>query len=410
MSNPGSFLNTFLGLQLLDIGDDDGRYANLEEAAASIKSELESNPWQLARYVRVGLDKDVAPAEPVLDEVEEAIKAQWKLFRNKHTDRPISILRAVLWEAIGRLANDDDQLVIIGLTAKSESKYSNLGPEASSCQQLIDLAVEKLESKAIEAWTNVPQIELHEEQLKILQVNEKSLTANILAACGPEGTEGAIEGANPTWPASNQQWSSVFSQKVGRAVALAINSLVQPAQRNLFNIAEDLTRQFNDEMLVVSRKTDLLWWGQSKFCLSTSTGFSDIPKLAMPFLLALDVHRLAPVLCPHSVEHYLASMVSDAAHRTKKTTIRPVIDALVAKEFQEIVAQAVEDVPDLPGRCGLLGALKRTLADTNALDNIENDLSIGTNELSLAEIAQLFFRELQLIYVADSYDAGESDE
>lgn len=410
MSNPKSFLNEFLANQLLDIGDDDGRFANLEAAAESLGKKLESDPWQLARYIRVGLDKNIPPEEPVLDEVEAAITAQWKLLRNKHKDRPISILRAVLWEAILKSEESDVKTGVIGTTARAESEFAKLGPEADLCEMLLGGEVERLESLAEAYWTSSEPITIEKDQLEVYQVSTKILATALQAACGPASPDGEIEGANPKWPSDNAQWASEFSQRSSSAIAHSINSLVQPAQRNLFAITSRLAEQINAVSIANSRKTDLLWWSQSKFCVSAARGFSDIPKLVLPFLLAIDVYRIAPVLCPQSVEHFLAHVIDTAAPRAKKATAESVIKAIATSDFQEIARKTVEPIPSYPGRCGILGAVKRVVNEGKSVEDIGEFLSLGTRELSLADFAKLFLSELQLISIAESIQSGEHNE
>ena len=341
MADTDSFLDEFLTHQLLDIGDDDARFQNLQAAANLLSDRLTLDASQLARYTRVGLDKDISPDEPVFDEIEEAITEYWKLIRNKHKERPVSIVRAVLWEAVRGAVKGNDQAAIVALTAKAESAYANMGPEAEACEQFLRGVVERVERVAEAEWTGRPELAPSTSSNAATPVNAELLQQKLLAACGPSGPDGQIEGANPQWPSANDAWALEFSKRAAKGIADVVGRHTKSAQARLEVIASDLATEIQNARLSVSRKTDLLWWSQSSYCITLGTAFSDIAAPALPFFLAADIQSLAPGLCPQSADHFLSHVTQTAAAKTKKITVRKTIDTLVKDEFADAVRTVV---------------------------------------------------------------------
>ncbi len=406
-----NFLDEFLKHQLLDIGEDDGRFANLQAASEAICDRLKADPWQLSRYTRVGLDKDIDPDEPVFDEIETAIKEHWKLIRNKHTERPVSIIRAVLWESLRGAVEKNSHAAVVALTAKAESVDSNLGPEADACEGFLSQVVTRVERIAEKEWTGRLELAADAEQIKPTPFNAELLAEKLLAACGPNGSDGSVlKEANQHWPSQNQVWSGEFSKRAAKGIYEVVGRHVRSVQTTLNEVVQDLATEIQNARLAISRKTDLLWWSQSQFCISTTTGFSDIPTLVLPFFLATDLQILAPGHCPQSVDHFLAHVVNSAVPKSKKTSVRKMIEVLMKHDFAAAVAKTVEDVPNAAGRCGILAAVKLALSNPTSLDDIEGQLAIGSKEITLAALAQRVFWELKAKSIATSVEPGEANE
>lgn len=405
-----SFLDEFLKYQLLDIGDDDGRFENLENAAETVCDQLKNDVWQLARYLRVGLDKDIDPDEPVLDEIEAVIKEHWRLIRNKHTERPVSIIRAVLWEAVCGAVDQDEHATIIALTSKSESADANMGPEVEACERFLNTVVQRVERLAEVEWSDQLEFVSGIENGKLKPVNTELLAQMLLAACGPNGSEGPIEGANPHWPSANDPWSIEFSNRAAKGIAHVIGKHTSSAQSNLNEVAQELSTEIRNARLAVSRKTDLLWWSQSRFCITMATPFSEIATSALPFFLAADIQNLAPGRCPQSVDHFLAHVVQSTAPKAKKITIRKLIETLLKEDYAETVGEIVQNVPVLPGRCSLLSAVKQTLDDPAWLEKNKTNLSNISKEFTLTELAKRIFWELKAESIAESVEPVEPEE
>lgn len=410
MGTTNNFLDEFLKQQLLDIGDEDARFQNLQSAAQSVANQLTLDASQLARYVRVGLDKDISPDEPVFVEIEEAITEHWKLIRNKHKERPVSIVRAVLWEAVRGAVEGNNHAAIVALTAKAESAYANMGPEAKACEHFLRGVVERVERLAEAEWTGRPELAPSSSSNAANHVNADLLQQKLLAACGPSGPDGQIEGANPHWPSANDAWTLEFSKRAAKGIADIVGRHTKSAQARLEIIASELATEIQNARLSVSRKTDLLWWSQSRYCITLGSAFSDIAAPALPFFLAVDFQSLAPGLCPQSADHFLSHVTQTTAAKTKKITVRKMIDTLVKDEFADAVRTVVKDVPVYPGRCGLLSAIQRSVDDKASIKSIDDQTLIGSQEVPTGDLAKHVFWELKSKSFAETIELGDANE
>ena len=413
MAKTESYLDVFLNHQLLDIGDDDGRFAHLKTAAEAVRDDLQSDLPKLARYTRVGLDKDIDPDDPVVEEVEEKIKLSWKLIRNKHTERPVSIIRAVLWEGIRGAVEETPNALVVSLTGKSYAAHANLGPERESCQDFFRALGTRLDRLAEAEWTGQAAATVGEESGKsdAEPINVKLLGDKLLAACGPQGPEGEIKNANPHWPSTNESWSGEFSQRAAKAIADVVGANIKFASSKVYDLCHQFTADLRNARLATNRKTELLWWSEAQFCMTLECGFNEIANTALPFFLANDAQLIAPGISPQSLDYFLGHVVRTAATETTEIPIGVFVQELAASDHRTAITTILEGFPTASGRCGLLSFLKQLLSGQTQLNDLDCRLGIEpTKVIALADLAKYVFWELKAQNIARGIEPGEAND
>ena len=383
MADQTSFLHDFLELQLLDIGDDDARLDSLHAASMQIRDALNVDRHALSRYTRVALDANIAPTEPVFDDVEGVIKQHWRTIRNKHTSRPVSIIRAVLWEAIRESVEHDTSAAVVWLTAKAARACTHLGPERTSCLGFLNQLASRVEQAAEHGWmsngggtdppSDKPAADL------------PSLATQLLAACGPDGPSGPVKGANPHWPAANAQWSAEFSQRAAKGIS---ESLCIPWLGD--TVAALRTANF-----VLGRKIDLLWWNEAAYCVSLKTSFDGLDAAHQAFFLAGDLWRIAGNVTPTSTDHFLREVVS-AAGGTEPVLLVDFVATMAASPHRSVLVEILEATPNGEGRTGLLGCVKQNLEHKTPPAVVADRLGVAPDaSVPLPELAQFVLWEMQ---------------
>jgi hypothetical protein len=105
-----SILQRFLDIGLFDVGDDDERLSIFHKAADDLAKAIAKDPRKAVSATLVAIDPNVPDEDPVLEEVEAAVREHWKAFRNKYPERPKGLLRPVLLEALEKASTESAEI------------------------------------------------------------------------------------------------------------------------------------------------------------------------------------------------------------------------------------------------------------------------------------------------------------
>ncbi|HVX09922.1 MAG TPA: GTPase-associated system all-helical protein GASH [Pirellulales bacterium] len=387
------FLQAFLDLQLLEIGDDDARLATLQQASNALSDRLRTDLPALARYTRAALDEKIPPDEPVFDEVEAAIKEVWKTIRNKHRTRPATIIRAVLWDAIQRAANTDKGAATVVYVAKSAVRCSRFGNEEAVCKSFLTALQQRVAADAELEWEGASS--LAAPNLPDLP-DIKALSHQLMLAVGPEGPDGPVAGANPQWPSANRPWSVEFGPRAARAIAESFSAYGEALFDSLVKL--------HTQQASIARKTNLLWWAKAQYCLTLNRAFDDFDAHTRTFFLAVDASTIVPGATPPSLEHYLQHVVATQIPN-KTIKLSDFVRALTDSNNAPQVIAALAHVPVCSGRCGILAYVKEltSAGSSPSADTFKTRIGIAaTTSIPAPELATLVFYELKSHEIANN--------
>src|SRR5437899_1334995 len=94
------YLQSFLDARLFAIAEENSNYQFLTATIPLFAKAIAKNKGKILAATLVALDQNASQDEPILDEVEELLKRKWPLVRNKYTDRPSILLRAIILESL----------------------------------------------------------------------------------------------------------------------------------------------------------------------------------------------------------------------------------------------------------------------------------------------------------------------
>lgn len=401
-----SFLLKFLELGLFDIGEQDDRLDQLQSAIEKVKSDLTQHQAKIPQYILVALDKDISPDEPVLLEVEKQVTQHWKTLRQRHKDRPVALLRGVILNALFELGNENPQFArIIYLIGSNFYPFASLGKEKELVFDQLQSFNEKAESEAVSNWAlkeDLPslrvsslEIVLEEDDEVEYDIDSEPLKASLNKA--------ASNGHNPYQ--HQAQWAQLFSEGAAKGISTAIGEMLSKVQSSLpildietsiNNFFADFSSSLNQtlqtslsSLMVVERRSKLLWWKETLYSQSQRKSYRDITKVELlPIIMTYDLLEQLPNITPVSVDYLLRDMFFLLlAKKDKKTTFSDYFKTM--QEHQDTLTQYFQDTPNPSGRIsitdfvGLLVHERVKMEDFNERTGIGLGATIKPSDLSV---------------------------
>lgn len=335
------WLQRFLNAGLLDIGDDDVKLTFLRDASGDVAKMLVGSPSLIPRYTLVALDSEIPADEPVLEQTEQAIIGHWNTLRNRFPDRPRVLIRAVILEALGIAAAEDNPkfAAIIWLTGASFLPHIRGTGQSGLLEEFLLELGTKAEEAAAHAWSpkvpDPPRIQsplIKAENLPIGSVDLEALEDGLAAAAGPQRQDGrAQQNANPHWPNQAPHWSYQFAPRAAKAISASLDGAIQKNANGVAGALESLLRDHakavraaikttmehvGNAIAVEQRRAALLWWRKTLYSPSAQQGYRQMPAAVASFLMAADLAGLIVPNAPRSVEYLLREAVRDVAIRS----------------------------------------------------------------------------------------------
>lgn len=325
----------FLERGMLEVGGDDQKLEKLGLVAGDLAETLVAHPGEALRFAMVAVDPDVPATDPTVAQATSALRTRWPTYVNTFAGTPILLVRALLLDALGRAAADDDRIgVALVASARNLLPFADVGEEAGIWLELVARVESRVDARAEAEWATPASIALPRLALDLpgaasprlahKVVARPALTAALQAAAGPHGSNGAT-GGNPYNPSNQpQQWVTEFGTRAAAAVADVVDAVVSATTIEdvdvsgpLEDLADAMAGHLKDVMAAFSgataglqRRTDLLWWKEAAFSASIRRSYRDLPPGVAAALMAFDLHRQVPTFSPASVGAFLAEAVS----------------------------------------------------------------------------------------------------
>ena len=428
-------LQSFLNIGMIDIGEDDEKFKNLQKASQDVTKKLLKKKSEAINYTLVALDPDVDTDEPILREVEAFLQKHWNTFKNKFPDTPRQIIRPVIFEGL-RAASESDPAVavIVWLTGSSYFPHANLGREKEICSEFLLQMGRVAEEKAAQDWVvynnnQPPSIPTFKPQLVLdnkVAISEKEFNQQLTAAAGPTDAQGKQiqPQVNQYAPNSGQAWTNIFIPRASKIITDSVNTSLGLVLKSVSAYNTQLTAELTNYLASVNntlievvnlslqgavannRRTSLLWWKETLYSSTIMRGYRGLDPATAALLMAYDLHKQVPEYCPQSVDYLLREAFNHLAGSDGKQ-----VDSATVIEFCDLLTRGSEAVklkqllgavaPE-QGRNSLLAFIQGALAgQANGLDNLLRRAGLKENtQIKMEEIAVWCFHDLQARRIA----------
>lgn len=414
----------FLSAGLLDVKGDDAKLEKLQTTSADLSAVLKKTPSKSAAFALIAFDPSAPATDPVIQEAVEALQNRWATYINTFSHTPVTVIRALLLDALSKAASEDDHIGIAFISyARNALPFMEADNESKIWGDAITKIEEQVNVRAEAEWTTPESISVSEMdyvapttiEIRSSEANldKKDLEVKIAAATGPTNAAGQPTGGNQYLPSQNQTWINIFVPRMADAIYGALEEVseggrIAPVDLSvpLKELANAVSTHVDKTLQAVSgataglqRRTNLIWWKETLYSPSVQSSYRDMSPSIAAALMAFDLHQQIPTFSPASVAAFLHETVLNLPNIETKDgkPIRVLLeDALQAEELAPLRNASAQLLPEPTGRGPLLGILGHGFGRHIDDDQFLHLVGIpAESALTIPQWATWIFRELQ---------------
>jgi hypothetical protein len=414
----------FLSAGLLDVKGDDTKLEKLQTTAADLSAALKKTPSKSAAFALIAFDPSSPATDPVIQEAVEALRNRWATYINTFSDTPVTVIRALLLDALSKAASEDDHIGIAFISyARNALPFMEADNESKIWGDVVAEIERQVNARAETEWTTPESISVPKMNYSVpgaitirgsdVSLDKEALEKNIAAAGGPTNAAGQATGGNTVWPNSNNGWVHQFTPHLTNAIYGALEEVLEGVQiepvdlsEPLKNLASALSTHVDNTLQAVSgataglqRRTSLIWWKETLYSPSVQSSYRDMPPSIAAALMAFDLHQQIPIFSPASVAAFLHETVlslPDIETQDGKPIRVLLEEALQAEALAPLRDASSQLLPEPTGRGPLLGILGHGFGRHIDDDSFRNLTGIPDESvLTIPQWATWIFRELQ---------------
>lgn len=326
-----SVLQDFLNLRLLNIGAEDSRLKNLDDACDELAQQYVMEPKVAMPSLLAAWDPAAGP-DPALLIIGELLQKHWPTFQGAFQDEPLTLYRAVVLEAVMRAMDQQSAIAVaVNLVGANILPHLNVGREGVIFSKISEHAQNITSERVTKLWpTQAKPASATPFELPPLPSLKKTDTnawfAQVAAAAGNTSNKPGVSltNPNPYWSNQQQHWSWEFTDRMApiladvqdKAASAAVKASTQALKALSDSVATKLTDFLRSEQARsnhLNTSSRLLWWRQA---LYSETAAAPYRKLEAPLVvlhMAFDMAALLPEAYPPAVESLLFEAVRAAA-------------------------------------------------------------------------------------------------
>ena len=415
----------FLSAGLINLNGDDAKLTKLQEAAGDLAAILKKSPSKAASFALIAFDPQAPDTDPVSDEATAVLQKRWATYVNTFAGKPMTVIRAILLEALVQASGDETVGVAFVASARNVLPFMDAVNEQAIWVDVVADIEQRVDARAELEWATPESIHIQKMPLVTpspielptasADINTQALAQRLQAAAGPNAASGPTNG-NPYQQPQNQnvQWVTEFGTRAAEAISTTLKTALEESEAGSIDLSKPLIQlsqtvsEYVESILKsvsvatsgLQRRTNLIWWKETLYSPSARASYRDLPKPTAAALMAFDLYQQVPTFSPASVTAFLHETVlslPDIDHGEQRSIRDLLGEAVKSPELCGLRDMAAQLVPDNGGRGPVL-ALLGAGENQPALDDERFKRKIGipaATMLSLPEWAAWLFRELQ---------------
>lgn len=422
-----TLLQTYLNNQFIKTTEE-GNLTNLKKAIAELEKQLQKKRLKIIAYTLVAMDPHISENDPVVVEVEKIIIKKWPAFKNNVTatkDKATTYIRAVILEALTKLAKDAEFATLIWLSSRNLIQHYKLHKEENVISSLLQSFFVEKERTAHSIWglsneIEIPTFSIPEISIESKIASKDFLTKRLHAATGPssmrDGVNEANEEANRYWPSNNHTWSGDFGDIAGEAIASSMNNVLRGQNKTLSRIKDQINTSlqglepffkqigltFLQSANNSNKRSQLLWWKETLYSSSVCKSYRSMDPINSAITMAVDLSSMVDPVYPQSVDFLLKESLKSAQgdQVDVEGTLAELLDEALKMEDQEkSLLQSL--ISNQEGRKPLGTALANKLSGDSS--NLFIEIGIEKDvKVTLADFSVWIFHDLQSQKIAST--------
>ncbi len=406
----------FLGSGLVDVGGDDAKLGKLQATSTAIALILKKAPSKVPNYSLVAFDSNAPSADPVVVEVLNTLKELWPTYVNTFASTPITVLRAIILDALVEAAREDERVAVaFSASARNILPFMETGNELSIWADVVNEIEATVDIRAEQEWATPSTIQIEPLQVDGIPATKVSNSAVKVDRASLKQKFNTAAQGNGIYPQNNPAgWAQNFGTLFGDALAEVLDEistaakiapvdLAGPLQKLTTSVSSYVAQSmqaFGAATFGLQRRTNLIWWKQALFSPSKHKSYRAFPATIASALMALDLYQQVPMFSPASVSAFLEEAVRalprlpDAGPRMLKDFLREACESPV---LDVVRAEARRLFPSPLGRSPILALIGHPETfDAVKEDELRRIICVPLDaQISDPQWASWLFRDLQ---------------
>ncbi len=418
---PYKYLQSFLDARLFTIAEDNSTYSFLTATIPVFEKSILKSNVKIISSTLVALDQDIPQDDPILEEVEELLKKKWPLLRNKYTERPRTLLRAIILETLYNLTKQKPEIAnIIWLTGSNYFQFVIENAETGILKDWLNeigTIAEEVATKEWELVDNVKTIKIPEFTIGKLQLTNVTFEKAVLKSGlndasmnGQQLTQNVNNGHynNQGWGNLRQEWVDEFSAKASETFFTVFSNGFNSLTKSFNNLQidkpiNDFFTAFNDDLSITLTSTlksteklklrsYILWWKEALYSDSGKISYREMTPSVLSISMAKDLGTSIPPLYPISVDYILKETVLTCLNEDVKKSF-----AQLLIEFSNLSSNYTLNVIEGEvGRISVSAFLQLLIAKKETIANFKNRTGIDDSAaINYAGLAVIFLHDIQ---------------
>lgn len=343
---------------------EDANFEKLKKTCADVAKKISKDKAKILTYSLIAFDPEVPADNKEITEIKALIIDNWQTFLSNSKDTTLTIIRAVMIDALQAASNETSSACLIWFASRNTFKYYKLGREKDMLTAFLKGVGNRIEAEVSENWDFNPDYEIEIPKVSAATIDENDLAAGITPA--------------------------TIKDSVGKAFKRQLSEL------------KEKQKQFANKVALMQMRTQLLWWKEAGFSPLQKATYSSMKDGQLQVLMAYDYSNFIPEMYPVSVDYFLIETLKSLSVKVDKK-IR-ISDFL--KMVEQSNSELINIIPDFTSddqRISFASFIQGFVHGKYQASQYKGLVGVAdSTELTLAEITLWIFHDLHSIKLSTS--------
>ncbi|MBS4033519.1 MAG: hypothetical protein KGZ85_03555 [Ignavibacterium sp.] len=272
-------LQEYLNLQFIHTTDE-VNFEKLKKTGVDVSKKISKDKAKILSYSRIAFDPEIPADNNEIVEIQRQIIENWQTFIPTTKDTSITIIRAVMLEALETISKELSSACLIWFATRNVIKHFKLGREKEMLSSFLLKLGNRIEEEVSEKWNFDPDYDIDTPKVVSATIDENDLAAGITAA--------------------------------------TVKDAVNKAFKKQVNELKENQKNFANQVSLMQMRTQLLWWKEASYSPSKKEPYNNMKDGLLQILLAYDYSDFIPELYPVSVDYFLLETHNRLSTNTDK--------------------------------------------------------------------------------------------
>jgi hypothetical protein len=362
-NNQTNMLQEYLNEQFIHTTEDTN-FEKLKKTCADIAKKINKDKTKILAYSLIAFDPEVPADNKEIIEIKAQIIENWQTFLSNSKDTTITIIRAVMLDALRVASKEINSACLIWFASRNTFKHYKLGREKDTLTVFLKEVANRIEGEVSESWDFNPDYEVEIPKVSAATIDEADFAVGITPTTIKDG--------------------------VGKAFKKQIAEL------------KENQKEFANQVALMQMRTQLLWWKESGYSPLQKAAYKNMKEGQLQVLLAYDYSDFIPEMYPVSVDYFLIeTLESLSASANKKINISDFLK--MVEQCNSELKNTIPNFTNDDGRISFANFIQGLVHEEYQAKQFKSLVGVAdSTELTSAEITLWLFHDLHSIKLSIS--------